>query len=455
MVASALGISGVLLELLLQRTLSEGVRTGTEQRAQDVAGALSAGGLARVSLFSRGGERSVAQVVLGDQVVLSSPDVAGQPPLTRLRPAPGVLLQRDTGRLPIDGDEDHDVVAAGVHGGDGRDYVVVVAQSLGEVGTVLTALTTLLATGIPVLVLLVGCSTFLLVGRALRPVESIRRRVADIDAVDLTRRVPVPPAQDEIRRLAVTMNGMLDRLESAADGQRRFASDASHELRSPLANVRATVEVARAHPDLADWSRVCAVVLEETGRLQALVSDLLLLARDDEHGLQLRRGDVDLDDLLRLEADRLRSSGRLSVVVVVSPVRVDGDRQRLARAVRNVVDNAAVHARSEVRLSVHVEAGQAVIEVSDDGAGIPAGDRERVFERFVRLDDGRARTSGGTGLGLAIVRQIVNAHGGHTTVLEAGQGGTTVQLRLPLVLTGQQPAHASPAAAPVDDSHHG
>ncbi len=433
-VAVALGLGGVLLVVLLQRNLTQGVRNATEQRAQDLAGALASGGLARVSLFSRGAERSVAQVLQAGQVVLSSPDVAGQPALSPLRPKPGVLLQRDTGRLTIDEDEDHSVAAVGVHGADGHDYVVVVAQSLAEVSAALTALTTLLAVGIPALVLLVAASSFLLVGRALRPVESIRRQVAAIDATGLTRRVPVPPGQDEIYRLAVTMNHMLDRLESAASGQRQFASDASHELRSPLANVRATVEVAQAHPRTADWPQISRIVLEETGRLQALVADLLLLARDDEHGLHLRRGDVDLDDLLRQEADRLSRSGRLAVVVELVPVRVSGDRQRLARVVRNLVDNAERHAHGQVQLTLRPQAGMAVIEIADDGDGIPATERERVFQRFVRLDGGRDRHSGGTGLGLAIVRQLVTAHGGTVRILDADRPGTIVRLQLPLTV---------------------
>ena len=386
-VGTALGASGVLLEVLLQRTLSEGVRAATQQRAQDVAGALTAGGLSRVSLYSRGGESSVAQVLQGDQVALSSPDVAGQPPLTAMRPSPGVLLERDTGRLPIDGDQDHTVVAAGVHSGDGRDYVVVVAQSLGEVGTVLTALTTLLAAGIPVLVVLVGCSTFLLVGRALRPVESIRQRVADLDAGDLGRRVPVPPAQDEIRRLALTMNGMLDRLESAAAGSAGSPPTASHELRSPLANVGATVEVAR-RADAAAGRRSATWCWRRPAVCRRWSTTCCCSPATTSTACSCAVPTVDLDDLLRLEAERLRASRRLDVAVEVSPVRVDGDRQRLARALRNVVDNAAAHAHREVHLGLRVEGAQAVIEVTDDGPGVPAADRERVFERFVRLATG-------------------------------------------------------------------
>jgi signal transduction histidine kinase len=227
------------------------------------------------------------------------------------------------------------------------------------------------------------------------------------------------------------MNYMLDRLESAASAQRRFVSDASHELKSPLATLRASVEVAQAYPDTADWSSTGDVVLEESLRLERLVADLLLLARADERGLQLRKDDVDLDDIIDAEAERLRATTALVVTSHIEAVRVVGDRDRLGRAVRNLVDNAARHATVNVGLSVYGEGDMAHIDVSDDGPGIPAADRLRVFDRFVRLDDSRTRSIGGTGLGLAIVRQIAQAHNGDVAFLEVPRG-SLVRLRVPL-----------------------
>ncbi|MDX6218024.1 MAG: hypothetical protein QOG99_3608, partial [Frankiales bacterium] len=234
-------------------------------------------------------------------------------------------------------------------------------------------------------------------------------------------------ARDEVWLLGGTLNRMLDRLESAVRAQRQFVSDASHELRSPLAVLRTSVEVAVAHPETADWQGTADVLLEETHRVERLVADLLLLANADERGIQMRREDVDLDDLLAAEAHRIRATSSLDVLTRIQPTRVRGDHDRLARVLRNLVDNAARHATGRIELSLASGPGGAVVEIADDGPGVPAEDRERVFERFVRLDVSRSRQQGGTGLGLAIVRQLVEAHGGTVGFAEA----SVVRLVLP------------------------
>jgi len=270
------------------------------------------------------------------------------------------------------------------------------------------------------------------VGRALAPVEAIRAEVDAISATALHRRVPDPPADDEIGRLARTMNRMLERLERAQARQRRLVSDASHELRSPVAAIRQHAEVALAHPGRTSAAELAETVLAEDLRLQRLAEDLLLLTRADEHTLALRRRPVDLDDLVFDEARRLRAVSGLRVdTSQVSAGRVDGDAAGLRRVLRNLGDNAARHAEGRVAFSVAERDGVVLLEVDDDGPGVPEADRERVFERFVRLDDARARDGGGSGLGLAIVAELVAAHGGTVAIGASPAGGTRVGVSLP------------------------
>jgi len=282
------------------------------------------------------------------------------------------------------------------------------------------------------LLVVVGAATFWFVGRSLRPVEAIRAQVAGMSGRDLSRRVPVPEARDEVTRLAVTMNAMLDRFESAQRAQRQFVADASHELRSPIATLKASAEVSATHPDQTDHPLLIEGFLAETQRLDRLVNDLLLLARVDERGLRPDRREVDLDDLLDAERARVRARG-LDVQMRISAVRALGDPHQLAQAVRNLVDNAMTHAASTVNFSLRRDGLMAIIEIGDDGPGIAAADRERIFDRFVRLDESRERGQGGAGLGLAIVREIVAAHGGEVSVVATTTGvGATFRIVLPV-----------------------
>ena len=429
-VAAALAVAGLLLVILLERSLSSAVQDAALQRARDIAATVSRDGVDAVGQLNASTERSVVQVVAGGRVVASSPDVAGEPALTDLRPGPG-QVRTETKRVAVGEEDAHRIVALGVTSADGVMLVVVAAQSLESVETSIQALRSLLIVGVPLLVLLVGGATFTLTGRALRPVEAIRRRVADINGNQLGQRVPVPSARDEVGRLAETMNDMLSLLDSSTSAQRRFVSDASHELRSPLATVRTSMEVAQVHPEITDWTGLTQIVLDETARMQTLVADMLLLARSDENGLQLRRTEVDLDDLCEQETERLRRAG-VRVVADVRPVRVIGDPDRLGRVLRNLADNAARHASSTVGLRLRAQEGRAVLEIVDDGPGIPRSQRTRVFERFVRLDESRTRSSGGTGLGLAIVAQIVQAHQGTVLVADGPSGGALMRVSLPL-----------------------
>ncbi|MFF3351327.1 sensor histidine kinase [Streptomyces sp. NPDC002917] len=283
--------------------------------------------------------------------------------------------------------------------------------------------------GLPVMLLIVAAVTWLTTRRALRPVEGIRAEMAAITASeDLSRRVPEPGSRDEIARLARTTNETLTALEASVDRQRRFVADASHELRSPIASLRTQLEVGVAHPDLLDVPGA----VTDTVRLQALAADLLLLARLDA-GERPGNTRLDMGALVHEEVSQ-RAGDRIPVTVSVppsEPLEVTGSRGQLARIVGNLLDNAERHAESSVAVSVRTERGSVVVAVSDDGAGVPEPERERIFERFVRLDDARSRDEGGAGLGLAIARDVARRHEGTLTVTRSPEGGARFELRLP------------------------
>jgi signal transduction histidine kinase len=319
------------------------------------------------------------------------------------------------------------------------DITLAAGRSLEAVDEAVGTVTWLLAAAVPLLLAVVAVLTWIVVGRALSPVERMRREVDAVTATSLDRRIKDPGRADEIGRLARTMNTMLDRLDTSQRAQRQFVSDASHELRSPLASLRQYAEVAQAHPDRMSLEDLAEAVLDEGARLERLVRSMLLLAQVTERSLQATGRAVDLDDLLLAEARRLRDTMALSIDATgVGPARVHGDEALLGQVVRNLVDNAAQHAISRVILALRIDGGDAVLTVEDDGHGVPAEERDRVFERFVRLDASRARASGGTGLGLAIVKEAVEAHGGTVRVLAGGAGGARFEVRLPAHAEGDQ-----------------
>jgi signal transduction histidine kinase len=284
----------------------------------------------------------------------------------------------------------------------------------------------------PLLLLMSGGLIWLGIGLALAPVEAIRRRVDAIAAQDLTQRVPVTGGDDEIARMARTVNEMLSRLEAASRFQQEFVSNASHELRSPLTTLLATTERATGDPQSANWPEVAEVVIREGRRLDNIIADLFWLARHDEDHVDSERAEVDFDDLLYEEASRVRSMSELSVdTSAVQPVRVIGDPAMFKRMIRNVVDNAMRYAQRELRFGSHVDGEDAVVSVSDDGDGIDVADSARFFERFTRADSARSRRSGGTGLGLAIVTEIALRHGGSAKFVEV-PSGSCIELRVRL-----------------------
>ena len=463
----AMTVGALVLVAVLRDTLTREVATAARVRAEDVASLLATDPSGRGSLAVDDPEEWIIQVLdQGGRVVRASANAEGLGPLARLRPGESAEIEvkpggpveeggqylavatsadppagsrtpgtpagsRATGTPAVGGATGTPAVggAVGVSVGGGT---VLVARSTEIVTEAAGAVGGLLAIGVPLLLVVVAGTTWFVVGRALAPVEAIRAEVDAISATALHRRVPDPPADDEIGRLARTMNRMLERLERAQARQRRLVSDASHELRSPVAAIRQHAEVALAHPGRTSAAELAETVLAEDLRLQRLAEDLLLLTRADEHTLALRRRPVDLDDLVFDEARRLRAVSGLRVdTSLVSAGRVDGDAAGLRRVLRNLGDNAARHAEGRVAFSVAERDGVVLLEVDDDGPGVPEADRERVFERFVRLDDARARDGGGSGLGLAIVAELVAAHGGTVAIGASPAGGTRVGVSLP------------------------
>jgi two-component system sensor histidine kinase MprB len=242
---------------------------------------------------------------------------------------------------------------------------------------------------------------------------------------------------DELARLGRTFNTTLDALERSIESQRNLVADASHELRTPIANIRVAMEVASAHPDRANWIDVAGDVLEQGARMERMTDDLLLLGRTGETSVPLRLGPVDLGDLVAAELSRAVPADRRLVASEVAAVTITGDREQLARMLSNLVDNALRHARRQVTVAVTVGSSSVEIKVADDGPGIDRADREVVFNPFVRLDGHRDRHQGGAGLGLAIVRQVVLAHHG-TIGLRDNSPGALFVVRLPLSGSSQE-----------------
>ncbi|MCC7078488.1 MAG: HAMP domain-containing protein [Acidimicrobiia bacterium] len=428
-VLAVLVLTGAGLTLAHRRFRVDELEETLRAYAAEVEAGLAANGVP--DTLEPPGDDIVAQIVTeAGMVVAASPGVSRHDAIDG--PGPGEVDSRRTVENLTGNGEAFRVLARTVDAPDGR-LVLVVAGGLDDVRESTAALVRSLVIAIPLAVLSLALLVWYLVGRTLRPVEAIRSEVAVIGGSALDRRVPVPPTEDEIARLARTMNAMLDRIEEATERQRRFVADASHELRGPLARMRSELDVDRLHPDTADLTASHASVIEETEALQRLVDDLLLLARSDAGAVAPRRERVDLDDIVLREARLVRANGRVRVDASgVSAAQVSGDPGQLARAVRNLVENAARHAVSAVSLALSEAGPQAVLVVEDDGPGIPVDERARVFERFARLDAARNVGSGGTGLGLAITHDIVVRHGGTVSVEESPAGGARFVLTLPL-----------------------
>lgn len=436
-VALAVGLGGVGFAFVLSSTLADSAASAAEaelSRFEEVLDQAGPGGLSELDGY--------AQVVRDGRIVAATEDLEGTLPLAEAEFDGARTVGVREGDDSSDDDSGDSVVVVSTEVDDGLLIAGVDAEGRFEaVGTTVT----LLLVAVPLVVALVAITCWIVVGRALRPVERIRRETEQVSGDDLAHRVAEPGTHDEIGRLATTMNSMLDRLEQSQLRQRRFVADASHELRSPLSSLRQNAEVARDYPGRVDPARFATAVAEDSERMAELVDALLVLSKADERSLRLKLRPVDLDDLALDEAARLRelrppSAGAaaaaepIALTVDTSGIaaaRVRGDDRMLARVLRNLGDNAARHARSRVTISTAVVAGRSTVTVDDDGSGIPETERGRVFERFVRLDEARSRDRGGSGLGLAIVHELVAAHGGTITVGTSPWGGARFVVSLP------------------------
>jgi signal transduction histidine kinase len=408
--ALLLTTASVLMVVTLRRQLTDNLDEGLDERADALTAVLAGPG----SRALEGDEDLLVQAVdASGSVLASSANLVGRPPITETRA--GLRTVTD-----VPGRAEHFRVLVRPIGLDGAPAVLIVGVNDDDVTDPVTWMTRLLAVAAPLMVALLGALTWWLTGRTLRPVERMRRQLADITATNVGGRVAEPATGDEIDRLAHTMNKTLDRLEGALQQQRRFVADASHELRSPLTRIRGELEVDLAAGAAADPVATERNVLAETVEVQRLVDDLLQLARNDEIG-DPDSARVDLDDIVFREARRVRERGRVILDVSgVSAAQTIGDARQLARLTRNLLENAERHAVATVTITLAEADGRVRLAISDDGPGIPPEHREAVFGRFARLDDARSRDAGGTGLGLAIVRSIVERHGG-AVYLDEGQ----------------------------------
>jgi signal transduction histidine kinase len=426
-VAITLTLGAVSLLVVLRRSLVHNVDQTAEVHAEDIA-TLARGGTLPSELSVPGDDDVIAQVVdaRGD-VVASSGNLTGEPAIATFPGRSDDAVAHTVENLPTGDDTSGYRVVALAARSPGGPITIYVAGSLEPVDESVTILRGALFVGVPLVLAVIALTTWLIVGRALHPVEAIRTQVAAISSKALGRRVPEPKADDEIGRLARTMNEMLDRLEESTCRQRRFVADASHELQSPLASARADLEVALAHPEAAEWRDTAKELLDDNRQMERLIRDLLFLARADEGTAPAPTASVDFDDIVLEEVERLRPTNRLAIdTSQVSGAPVKARRDELGRAVRNLVENAERHATSAVRVELAERDHVATLIVEDDGPGIPPADRDRVFERFTRLDDARSRESGGTGLGLAIVKEIVESHGGTVRAEDGGRGARFV-----------------------------
>jgi signal transduction histidine kinase len=432
---------GTLLVRWVESTLTHDLRTRNERILDSMADSLTQGQVP-AELFSSPAELegrlddSVTGDVMGQvrnlqQVISTTYFYLDGPAFTQLK----VRGVDDQGRLVLFGREgpalprpDEAVEVTQDVPTRWGDLTIHAVSPLAEIRRSVNALSAALWLGLPLLVLAAGAMTWLITGRALAPVAVMTRRVRELSSTTLDARVPVPPTDDEIALLARTMNDMLARLEHASVKQRQFVSDASHELRSPVASIRAQLETALRYPDDVDWPGVARIVLAEDDRLDHLVGNLLAMARYEE-GRFGPKSEVDLDELV------LASTPRITGVEVdlsgVSAGRVWANADEITSVVRNLLDNAARHAAGRISVAVNDVGPWVVLAVCDDGAGVPVEQRGRIFQRFARLEEGRSRDEGGTGLGLALSKRIVEHHGGSIRVEDGPLGGARFVVELP------------------------
>ncbi|HSJ46270.1 MAG TPA: ATP-binding protein [Euzebyales bacterium] len=441
--AVAMVLAGAAVTLLVaqRRQLTGAIDASLAQRADDLTALIASGGDMPTVLPATGDDGTVAQILAADGTVIAASRGMGAP-IGRDLPETTEAFRT----VPVPAFDDPFRLLTRRVRSDAGAVVLHVGANLDDVHEAISTLGVALTAVVPVATLTLAAVVWWLVGRTLQPVEAIRSEVAAIGGRDLHRRVPRPQTGDEIDLLARTMNEMLDRLEDAVQRQQRLVADASHELRTPLTRIRTEVEIELVHGVGEDHAALLRSVLDETAALQQLVNDLLHLARSDAGASRLQSQPLDLDDIVLREARRLRENGRVTVDSSgVSAASISGDPEQLGRAVRNLTANAERHAATSVSLTLTERGDHAWLVVVNDGPPIPEDQRERIFERFTRLDDARVRDAGGTGLGLAITRDIIEQHGGSVRVDPERDRGAAFEVVLPLdeITTRTQPSEAS------------
>jgi signal transduction histidine kinase len=386
---------------------------------------------------------------LADQVRLN----VFQPPLLGQQAAHTVSAER----LHAPGHDRYRVLARTVR--VPPDYVTIyAASSLRPADQVVRSLKIALWSSIPGLIALASLATWFLTGRALRPVDEMRRQLDNVQSAGEERRLTPSGRAAELDRLTDTLNQMLDRLKESDSIRRQFLADASHELRSPLASARTMLEVGLAYPGITDWPETATDVMVEVQRLQAIAAELLALARAEGGERALKREGVELGALVRDEVQRA-GDARIALSIA-TPADVSIDKDLVVRLLRNLLDNARRHAHSRITVNVAGQIPgsnrhQATVQIHNDGDEIPADQREQIFEPFTRLDNARARDQGGAGLGLSIARRIAELHGGTLTVVDTAKGAAFL-LTLPLADSMALHDTTEPAALrPVDGSNIG
>jgi heavy metal sensor kinase len=435
--AVLLAALAVFLYVRLGTTLKQTVDTSLHSRAADVSTLVKE---ADTALAESSQSRLTARGENLAQILDRSGRVVDAPPRLRARPLlTPAEVARAAHRTIVVEHASSPVEADGVRllatpvAAQEQHLIVVVGASMEPTADALYQLRRLLAVGGPIALLLAALAGYGAAAGALRPVEQMRRRAAEIQASRPGRRLPVPPSHDELGRLGATLNAMLERLEDAFAHERQFVADASHELRTPIAILKGELELALRHAtDVEGFRLAVASAAEEADRLVQLAEDLLVIARSDQGRLPVRLADVDVEEVLqrvhRRFARRAQEHGGDIAVAPSTGLRVVADDLRLEQALGNMVDNALRHGGGQVSLAAVAENGSIALHVRDDGAGFPPGFLDRAFERFSRSDT--ARTGGGSGLGLAIVRAIALAHGGDAHARNSPDGGADVWMDL-------------------------
>jgi signal transduction histidine kinase len=467
-VGSSLLLAFIGTTIILRKELTQNVIDTAKNEAYDIVLLVRDDRMPNPLPLPRGD--LAAQVVSNTgQVVSYTPNLKGVPPLRNPQTIPpgGVLQMRTSRRakdLSVNGNVDEHTIfvaypvqipsqlaqhlarkqskklasqiSAGTVPTD-TFYVYTIA-SLASVDQSVETLSKVLELLYPIMILVVGASTYILSHRAFAPVEQMRRDVDTITASNLSNRIFQPNGSDEISKLAGTMNQMLERLEHSVNLQKQFIADASHELKSPLSALRAALEIGLIHPEATNWVDVASLALSESDRMQHLIEDLLLLAKT-EAGIKFKHEPVDLDELVREEVLRLRKAlNRVRIdISQLGAARVEGDIEQLRSVVRNLLENAVRYATSNVVVSLGPVKWGFQLEIGDDGPGIPVERRSEVFERFARLDPSRSRSQGGSGLGLAIVQSVVKAMGGSIAVGDSSLGGASFVVFWPAEHTEQ------------------